>query len=102
MSAFIKVASAGLRTLPHSAGGVFPKRKTPPPASAIPCGASLTAHRSTVVVAQVEGFGAENVREILNKYFGILVEIVYRYGGDVIRIAGDALVSATLHSPDER
>jgi hypothetical protein len=42
--------------------------------------------------AEQEGYGAETVREILNKYFGLLVEVIYRYGGDVIRIAGDALI----------
>lgn len=38
------------------------------------------------------GFGAEGVRDALNLTLGALISTVERHGGDVLRIAGDALI----------
>ncbi|CAM9208125.1 unnamed protein product [Choristocarpus tenellus] len=39
-----------------------------------------------------KGFGAEGVRDALNQKLGALISKVEEYGGDVLRIAGDALI----------
>lgn len=36
--------------------------------------------------------GAEHVTTHLNRYFTTLLDIVERYGGDVVKFAGDALI----------
>ncbi|CAM9444854.1 unnamed protein product, partial [Phaeothamnion confervicola] len=41
---------------------------------------------------ELAGFGAEGVREVLNHYFNQLISKVDRHGGDVLRIAGDAII----------
>lgn len=41
---------------------------------------------------ETKGFGAEGVRDALNLALGGLISTVERHGGDVLRIAGDALI----------
>lgn len=41
---------------------------------------------------ETQGFGAEGVRDALNLALGALISTVERHGGDVLRIAGDALI----------
>lgn len=41
---------------------------------------------------ETKGFGAEGVRDALNAALGALISTVERHGGDVLRIAGDALI----------
>eukprot|EP00903_Cladosiphon_okamuranus_P010785 g10191.t1 len=41
---------------------------------------------------ETKGFGAEGVRDALNLALGALISTVERHGGDVLRIAGDALI----------
>ncbi|HEX6269368.1 MAG TPA: AAA family ATPase [Anaerolineales bacterium] len=37
--------------------------------------------------------GVEALARILNKYFGQLIDIIYDYGGDVVKFAGDAVIA---------
>ena len=37
--------------------------------------------------------GAEELSELLNGYFAVLIEVIYQYGGDVVAFAGDGLVA---------
>ncbi|CAM9881971.1 unnamed protein product, partial [Hapterophycus canaliculatus] len=41
---------------------------------------------------ETKGFGAEGVRDALNLALGALISTVEKHGGDVLRIAGDALI----------
>lgn len=41
---------------------------------------------------ETKGFGAEGVRDALNLTLSALISTVERHGGDVLRIAGDALI----------
>lgn len=41
---------------------------------------------------ETKGFGAEGVRDVLNQVLGALISTVEMHGGDVLRIAGDALI----------
>lgn len=67
---------------------------------------SSTNATSAVLFADISGFtfltgelakkgpgGAEELTTVLNKYFGELIQIVNRYGGDVLKFAGDALLA---------
>jgi class 3 adenylate cyclase/tetratricopeptide (TPR) repeat protein len=46
--------------------------------------------------------GAEQLTQLLNDYFGRVIEIVCAQGGDVVRFAGDALLIVwTADAPDE-
>ena len=38
------------------------------------------------------GEGAERVSRHLNHYFGEIIKVVYKHGGDVLKFAGDALI----------
>jgi len=42
--------------------------------------------------SETASVGAEGVREVLEAYFGVLLEVFDAYGGDVLRIAGDAMI----------
>ncbi|CAM9269628.1 unnamed protein product, partial [Discosporangium mesarthrocarpum] len=42
--------------------------------------------------SETKGFGAEGVRDALNQRLGCLISKVEQHGGDVMRIAGDALI----------
>ncbi|HSQ39190.1 MAG TPA: adenylate/guanylate cyclase domain-containing protein, partial [Anaerolineales bacterium] len=37
--------------------------------------------------------GVETLARILNEYFGRLIDIIHDYGGDVVKFAGDAIIS---------
>ena len=62
--------------------------------------------QAVVLFADISGFttlterlaekgplGIETLARILNEYFGQLIDIVYEYGGDVVKFAGDALIA---------
>jgi class 3 adenylate cyclase/tetratricopeptide (TPR) repeat protein len=44
--------------------------------------------------------GVEKLAYILNDYFGQLIDIVYEYGGDVVKFAGDAVIAVWPCEPD--
>src|SRR5574339_133750 len=44
-------------------------------------------------LAEKGPLGVESLARILNEYFGQLIDIVYEYGGDVVKFAGDALIA---------
>ncbi|HLO13202.1 MAG TPA: adenylate/guanylate cyclase domain-containing protein, partial [Anaerolineales bacterium] len=44
-------------------------------------------------LAEKGPLGVEALARILNEYFGQLIDIVYEYGGDVVKFAGDALIA---------
>ena len=44
-------------------------------------------------LAEKGPLGVETLARILNEYFGQLIDIVYEYGGDVVKFAGDALIA---------
>ncbi|MEW6685583.1 MAG: adenylate/guanylate cyclase domain-containing protein [Candidatus Edwardsbacteria bacterium] len=65
-----------------------------------------------VLVADISGFttlseklshrgraGAEEVTEIINRFFSPLVKIVFRHGGDLLRFSGDALAATFSEIP---
>ncbi|GAB4579642.1 MAG: adenylate/guanylate cyclase domain-containing protein [Anaerolineales bacterium] len=70
-------------------------------------------HEAATLFADISGFtplterlaqsgpdGAERLASILNNYFGTLINLVYQYGGDIVKFAGDALLAIwplTLH-----
>ncbi|MGZ9165597.1 MAG: adenylate/guanylate cyclase domain-containing protein, partial [Anaerolineales bacterium] len=37
--------------------------------------------------------GVETLARILNEYFGLLIDIIHNYGGDVVKFAGDAVIA---------
>src|ERR1041384_487769 len=60
--------------------------------------------QAAVMFADISGFtalterlaekgmaGAEILARILNDYFGQLIDLVYEYGGDVVKFGGDAI-----------
>ena len=70
-------------------------------------------HEAATLFADISGFtplterlaqsgpaGAERLADILNNYFGKLINLVNDYGGDVVKFAGDALLAiwpSSLH-----
>ena len=44
-------------------------------------------------LAEKGPLGVESLARILNEYFGQLIDLVYEYGGDVVKFAGDALIA---------
>lgn len=70
-------------------------------------------HQAATFFADISGFtplterlaqsgpdGVERLASILNDYFGTLINLVYEYGGDIVKFAGDALLAVwpvTLH-----
>src|SRR5574339_1132243 len=44
-------------------------------------------------LAEKGPLGVESLARILNEYFGQLIDIVYEYGGDVVKFAGDAVIA---------
>ncbi len=44
-------------------------------------------------LAQNHRAGAEELTELLNQYFGLLIRHVHEHGGDVVKFAGDALLA---------
>ncbi|HSO11866.1 MAG TPA: adenylate/guanylate cyclase domain-containing protein [Anaerolineales bacterium] len=49
--------------------------------------------RLTESLAEAGPAGVENIANILNEYFGQLIDIVHQYGGDVVKFAGDAVIA---------
>src|SRR5690349_10951267 len=43
-------------------------------------------------LAEKGSAGVEKLASILNDYFGQLIDVVYEYGGDVVRFGGDAII----------
>lgn len=75
--------------------------------------ASTHDFQAVVLFADISGFttlteklaergalGVEALARILNDYFGQLIDIVYQYGGDVAKFAGDALIAIWLIPSD--
>jgi len=67
-----------------------------------------------VMIADISGFvklcgrlsalgvdGLDELSKYTNSYIGDLVETVYRYGGDVVSFAGDAIICVFLQGEDE-
>jgi len=50
--------------------------------------------RLTERLAEKGPMGVEKLAGILNDYFGQLIDLVYEYGGDVVKFAGDAVIAA--------
>ncbi|GMH59114.1 hypothetical protein TrRE_jg11235, partial [Triparma retinervis] len=51
------------------------------------------AHRLRDAQNDASKLGAERLRTVLTKYFRLLVGVTMNHGGDVVRIAGDAIIS---------
>lgn len=49
--------------------------------------------RLTESLAERGPAGVETIANILNEYFGQLIDIVQQYGGDVVKFAGDAVIA---------
>jgi class 3 adenylate cyclase len=49
--------------------------------------------RLTESLAEAGPAGVEAIANILNEYFGQLIDIVHQYGGDVVKFAGDAVIA---------
>ena len=68
-------------------------------------GDELTANAATFATtlyrlnneAEAAGRGGERVREVLEAVMGGIIHVVDEYGGDVLRVAGDAVI-AVFHS----
>lgn len=71
-----------------------------------PSGPVMERLPAAVLFADISGFtalserlaqrgpaGAEELTEILNRYFGHLIELVSAHGGDLVKFAGDALLA---------
>jgi AAA ATPase domain len=56
----------------------------------------------TEQIAAVAPDGAEQLGRILSDYFTKLIEVISGYGGDVIRINGDAIIALWPHEADPR
>lgn len=50
--------------------------------------------RLTERLAEKGPVGVEKLAGILDDYFGQLIDLVYEYGGDVVKFAGDAVIAA--------
>ena len=80
----------------------------------IPIDAPLASDFQAIVMfADISGFtalterlaekgaaGVESLARILNDYFGQLIDLVYEYGGDVVKFAGDAAIAVWPIAPD--
>ncbi len=49
--------------------------------------------RLTEQLAEAGPSGVEAIANILNEYFGQLINIVHHFGGDVVKFAGDAVIA---------
>jgi class 3 adenylate cyclase/tetratricopeptide (TPR) repeat protein len=57
--------------------------------------------RLTESLAEAGPAGVETIANILNEYFGQLIDIVHNYGGDIVKFAGDAVIAVwTIASTD--
>jgi class 3 adenylate cyclase len=57
--------------------------------------------RLTESLAEAGPAGVETIANILNEYFGQLIDIVHRYGGDVVKFAGDAVIAVWNIASDD-
>lgn len=53
-------------------------------------------------VSHCESLDAEEVTTMLNDYFSEMVEVVYKYGGEVDKFIGDAILAVFYSNPDQR
>ena len=56
--------------------------------------------RLTEKLAETGPAGVEAIANILNQYFGQLIDIIHNYGGDVVKFAGDAVIAVWPITPD--
>jgi class 3 adenylate cyclase len=57
--------------------------------------------RLTERLAESGPAGVEAIANVLNQYFGQLIDIIHNYGGDVVKFAGDAVIAVwTIDSSD--
>lgn len=57
--------------------------------------------RLTESLAERGPAGVETIANILNEYFGQLIDIVHQYGGDVVKFAGDAVIAVWAIASDD-
>jgi class 3 adenylate cyclase/tetratricopeptide (TPR) repeat protein len=57
--------------------------------------------RLTEQLAEAGPSGVEAIANILNEYFGQLIDIVHNYGGDVVKFAGDAVIAVWTIASDD-
>lgn len=57
--------------------------------------------RLTESLAERGPAGVEAIANILNEYFGQLIDIVHQYGGDVVKFAGDAVIAVWSIASDD-
>ena len=83
ISGFTKLSSALVQSKTEQIRRTRTVLMTPGPSRAAPRGVSVSA----------ESLAAEELRDVLNEYFGLLIEVIYAWGGDMMRIAGDGLIA---------
>ena len=64
-------------------------------------GATATAKLLRLSKNEQASFGCEKMRRILNEYFGALIDLIEAGGGDVIRVAGDAIIAQFVAPPNK-
>jgi class 3 adenylate cyclase/tetratricopeptide (TPR) repeat protein len=57
--------------------------------------------RLTESLAEAGPAGVETIANILNEYFGQLIDIVHNYGGDIVKFAGDAVIAVWTIASDQ-
>lgn len=57
--------------------------------------------RLTESLAEAGPTGVETIANVLNEYFGQLIDIVHQYGGDVVKFAGDAVIAVWTIASDD-
>jgi class 3 adenylate cyclase/tetratricopeptide (TPR) repeat protein len=57
--------------------------------------------RLTESLAEAGPAGVETIPNILNEYFGQLIDIVHQFGGDVVKFAGDAVIAVWNIASDD-
>jgi class 3 adenylate cyclase len=55
----------------------------------------------TEKLAETGPAGVEAIANILNQYFGQLIDIIHNYGGDVVKFAGDAVIAVWTIVPED-
>ena len=48
------------------------------------------------------GAGIEELSQVLNSYFGAMIDLIHAYGGDVIKFAGDALLVVFMNPTEAK
>lgn len=57
--------------------------------------------RLTETLAERGPTGVETIANVLNEYFGQLIDIVHNYGGDIVKFAGDAVIAVWTIASNE-